>query len=136
MLSKFYCELRLYKHLNLLSNVLLQLSLTGQEDHLDDELDSENLADFVGARLAYAAYASLPEDVKRMKLAGFDMSPEKLFFINQCSRVCAWSSIPKKHYAPFRSRCIVPLRNMPEFSRAFRCKAGTLMNPRNKCTFW
>ncbi|KAL1485047.1 hypothetical protein MTO96_032205 [Rhipicephalus appendiculatus] len=43
------------------------LSLSGQHDVLDDDVDSENLGDLVGARLAYAAYASLPKVVKKDK---------------------------------------------------------------------
>ncbi|KAL1421519.1 hypothetical protein MTO96_023081 [Rhipicephalus appendiculatus] len=112
------------------------LSLRVLHEELNHTVDSENIADFVGTRLAYAAYSSLPEEQKKIKLAGFDMSSEQLFFINQCSTWCAWSSKPAKRYAPDRSRCIVPLRNMPEFSRAFGCAPGTLMNPQEKCTFW
>ncbi|KAL1474104.1 hypothetical protein MTO96_038238 [Rhipicephalus appendiculatus] len=41
------------------------LSLSGQQEVLDDTLDSENLGDFVGTMIAYAAYASLPDARKR-----------------------------------------------------------------------
>ncbi|KAH8038292.1 hypothetical protein HPB51_000597 [Rhipicephalus microplus] len=112
------------------------LSLVGEQEVLNDTVDSENLADFVGSKLAYAAYDSLPEDQKRVKLAGFDKTSEQLFFINYCSGLCAWRSSPSDRYAPKRSRCVVPLRNMPEFYRAFGCRAGTLMHPRKTCTFW
>ncbi|KAL1469043.1 hypothetical protein MTO96_025121 [Rhipicephalus appendiculatus] len=37
---------------------------------------------------------------------------------------------------PGRSRCIVPLMNMAEFSDAFGCAPGTPMNPPKKCSFW
>ncbi|KAL1421522.1 hypothetical protein MTO96_023082 [Rhipicephalus appendiculatus] len=112
------------------------LSLRVLQEELSHTVDSENLADFVGTRLSYAAYSSLPEEQNKVNLAGFDMSSDQLFFINQCATWCAWGSKPSNLYAPDRSRCIVPLRNMPEFSRAFGCAPGTLMNPREKCTFW
>ncbi|KAL3184312.1 hypothetical protein MRX96_032113 [Rhipicephalus microplus] len=68
-------------------------------------------------------------------IAGLDMSPHKLFLVNSCAKVCAQRAVPGKRYAPYRSRWIVTLMNMPEFSRAFSCAAGTLMNPPNKCSF-
>lgn len=115
--------------------LLLQLTAGGQEA-LNNTLDSENLADFVGTKLAYAAYDSLPEEDKSVKLAGFIASSDQLFFMNYCVGWCArYASLPKR-YSPYRSRCIVPLMNMPEFARAFGCDAGTPMNPDNRCTFW
>ncbi|KAH8039003.1 hypothetical protein HPB51_004823 [Rhipicephalus microplus] len=113
-----------------------KLSLSGQQEVLNDTVDSENLADFVGSRIAYTAYAALPEQDKRVKLAGFDKSSEQLFFISLCSTWCSWYEKANERYAPDRSRCIVPLSNMPEFARAFSCAAGTVMNPDKKCTFW
>ncbi|XP_075746313.1 neprilysin-1-like [Rhipicephalus microplus] len=108
----------------------------GGQEALNNTVDSENLADFVGTKLAYAAYDSLPEEDKRVKLAGFIASPDQLFFMNYCVGWCArYASLPKR-YSPYRSRCIVPLMNMPEFARAFGCDAGTPMNPDNRCTFW
>ncbi|KAL1415632.1 hypothetical protein MTO96_029119 [Rhipicephalus appendiculatus] len=103
---------------------------------LDDTVDSENLGDFVGTMTAYAAFASLPEKYKSLKLAGLNMTSEQLFFVNHCVKWCAELGDTGERYAPFRSRCIVPLMNMPEFSRAFGCSEGTRMNPRKKCTFW
>ncbi|KAL1471130.1 hypothetical protein MTO96_023867 [Rhipicephalus appendiculatus] len=45
------------------------LSLSGEQEVLNDTVDSENLADFVGTRLAYTAYTSLPEQDKRVFLS-------------------------------------------------------------------
>ncbi|KAL1484191.1 hypothetical protein MTO96_032724 [Rhipicephalus appendiculatus] len=112
------------------------LSAIGHHEALNDTADSENLADIVGTVIAYAAFDSLPPKNKRGILAGIDMSPEQLFFINYCVKWCAEHSTQPPNYAPFRSRCIVPLMNMPEFSTAFRCAAGSPMNPRKKCTIW
>ncbi|KAL3200242.1 hypothetical protein MRX96_043553 [Rhipicephalus microplus] len=107
-----------------------------QREVLNDNLDSENLADLEGIKLAFAAYDSLPEEDKRVKLAGFIASSDQLFFINYCVGWCSKHASSGKHQAPYRSRCIVPLKNMPEFSQAFGCDAGTAMNPNEKCAFW
>ncbi|KAH7956434.1 hypothetical protein HPB52_009661 [Rhipicephalus sanguineus] len=112
------------------------LSLSRQQGILNDTVDSENLADVVGTMIAYAAYSSMPAKYKDVKLVSLNISAERLFFINHCVKWCAERNTLPERYAPFRSRCIVPLMNMPEFSRAFGCAEGTPMNPRNKCTFW
>ncbi|KAL1476175.1 hypothetical protein MTO96_018752 [Rhipicephalus appendiculatus] len=111
------------------------LSLTG-EQNLSAYRDNENLADLVGTKIAYQAFASLIPEERTETLAGLDMSPEQLFFFNHCVKWCAQFSTFPINYAPFRSRCIVPLMNMPEFSSAFGCAAGTPMNPPEKCNFW
>ncbi|KAH8039435.1 hypothetical protein HPB51_007313 [Rhipicephalus microplus] len=112
------------------------LSLSGQHETLNDTVDSENLADLVGTMVAYAAYSSLPQKYKDVKLVNLDISTERLFFINHCVKWCAERTTLEERYAPLRSRCIVPLMNMPEFSRAFGCAPGSPMNPREKCAFW
>ncbi|KAL3219785.1 hypothetical protein MRX96_050473 [Rhipicephalus microplus] len=113
-----------------------KLSLNKQEEELVDVKDSENICDLVGAVFGYAAYSSLSPEFKSVTLPGLNMSSDQLFFISHCLTFCAQHSIPVGRYAPFRSRCIVPFMNMPEFSDAFGCKPGTPMNPLNKCKFW
>ncbi|KAH7959377.1 hypothetical protein HPB49_010629 [Dermacentor silvarum] len=112
------------------------LTLRARQQELDDTLDSENLADFVGARIAYDAFTSLPHHERILKLGGLNISAERLFFISHCVKSCAEYGQLTSQYAPFRSRCIVPLMNMPEFSNAFGCVAGQPMNPKKKCNFW
>ncbi|KAL3184317.1 hypothetical protein MRX96_032118 [Rhipicephalus microplus] len=112
------------------------LSLTGEEEKLNNELDNENLADLAGTKIAYQAFASLVSAEKTRTLAGLNMSAEQLFFVNHCVKWCAQSSRLAARYAPFRSRCIVPLMNMPEFSSAFGCAVETPMNPPKKCELW
>ncbi|XP_075744144.1 uncharacterized protein LOC142802945 [Rhipicephalus microplus] len=96
---------------------------------VNDKIDSENLADFVGMVTSYAAMKLLPEHEGRVNLAGLNMTAERMFFINYCLQSCANYEIPTSRYAPQRSRCIVPLMNMPDFSAAFGCELGTPMNP-------
>ncbi|KAL1421102.1 hypothetical protein MTO96_023455 [Rhipicephalus appendiculatus] len=112
------------------------LSLSGQEGTLNDDLDSENLADLAGTKVAYDAFASLDSGPRDQTIVGLEMSAKQLFFFNHCAKWCTEDDHEDPRYAPKRSRCIVPLMNMPDFSRAFGCAAGTAMNPRDKCTFW
>ncbi|KAL1487219.1 hypothetical protein MTO96_008164 [Rhipicephalus appendiculatus] len=102
----------------------------------DDVIDSENLVDFVGVRIAYKAFAALPERKRTQTLVGTNISSEGLFFVGHCVKWCAEENTLEPIYAPFRSRCMVPLMNMKEFSDAFGCAAGDDMNPTEKCDFW
>ncbi|KAH7958817.1 hypothetical protein HPB49_005432 [Dermacentor silvarum] len=113
-----------------------QLPYSARKDVLNAKMDSENLADWVGTITAYAAFAALSSSESNVTLAGLDMSAERLFYVNHCVTWCHQYSTLTGNYAPYRSRCIVPLMNMPEFSRTFGCAPGEPMNPRNKCTFW
>ncbi|KAL1441920.1 hypothetical protein MTO96_031076 [Rhipicephalus appendiculatus] len=103
---------------------------------LREPTDAENLADFVGVRLAYKAFSSLPQHQRNITLVGLNISAERLFFIGHCISFCTEGNDYEPQYAPDRSRCIVPLMNMPEFSNAFGCAAGQTMNPTDKCHFW
>nr|XP_054929747.1 neprilysin-1-like [Dermacentor andersoni] len=110
--------------------------MKARQDVLDDTLDSENLADFAGAAIAHAAYASLPALQRNLKLPSLNLTAEQLFFIGHCAKWCESMQVTSARYAPGRSRCIVPLLNMVEFSDAFGCAPGTPMNPAKKCVFW
>ncbi|KAL1484296.1 hypothetical protein MTO96_032656 [Rhipicephalus appendiculatus] len=68
-------------HRSVLSRSVLQA--------LNDTVDSENLADLVGTMIAYAAFSSLPEKYKSVKLVNFNMTSEQLFFVNHCAKWCA-----------------------------------------------
>ncbi|XP_077564356.1 neprilysin-1-like [Haemaphysalis longicornis] len=117
---------------------------------LDPTLDSENLADVMGVRVAFDAFRNLTAMVPRhegasievassVSVAGFN--ERQLFFIAHCAKQCDPKPPPRMRdprvpYAPNWSRCVVPLMQMPEFSEAFNCARGTLMNPDKKCRFW
>ncbi|KAH9368543.1 hypothetical protein HPB48_000316 [Haemaphysalis longicornis] len=117
---------------------------------LDPTLDSENLADVMGVRVAFDAFRNLTamvsgreggsiEDASSVSVAGFN--ERQLFFIAHCAKQCDPKPPPRMRdprvpYAPNWSRCVVPLMQMPEFSEAFNCARGTLMNPDKKCRFW
>ncbi|KAL1442735.1 hypothetical protein MTO96_007753 [Rhipicephalus appendiculatus] len=72
------------------------LSLTAMQEELDAALDDENLADFVGTKIAYDAFASLVPASRDETLAGLDMTADQLFFFNSCAKVCAQYAVPGK----------------------------------------
>ncbi|KAH6925876.1 hypothetical protein HPB50_011495 [Hyalomma asiaticum] len=105
---------------------------------LDDTIDSEGFADYSGLQLAYAAYRGLPASERDERVPDVPLSAEKTFFVAHCLK---WCDLIKKRsqgslYWAGRSRCIVPLQNMPEFAAAFGCRSGDLMNPPKRCDFW
>ncbi|XP_075744136.1 neprilysin-1-like [Rhipicephalus microplus] len=112
------------------------LSVSGTEETLSEELDSENLADFVGTKMAFDAFEYLVSEQRDQNLAGLNMSVRQLFFIRHCARWCSEDNSVNPPHAPPRVRCMVPLMNMRPFSSAFGCAAKTAMNPKEKCTFW
>ncbi|XP_049519706.1 neprilysin-1-like [Dermacentor silvarum] len=117
--------------------------LERRQEVLNETIDSENIADLGGTTMAYSAFTSLPPSKRDATLPGVAMTANQLFFVGHCTPWCEkqttdsplWLS-GRSSYAPGRSRCVVPLMNMPEFSDAFHCKQGSYMNPPNKCTFW
>ncbi|XP_054930325.1 neprilysin-1-like [Dermacentor andersoni] len=135
--SKHYLNITLcLRHLHM--NVLRQ-----RQEVLNETLDSENLADLGGTTMAYSAFRSLPPSKRDTTLPGVTMTANQLFFVGHCTTWCEkqtrepapWLS-GRDRYPPGRSRCIVPLMNMPEFSDAYHCTRGSYMNPSNKCKFW
>ncbi|XP_075539432.1 membrane metallo-endopeptidase-like 1 [Dermacentor variabilis] len=110
--------------------------ITARQATVNDTLDSENICDLVGTRIGYTAYTSLSGLQRHITLPGLNVTAERLFFISNCIKWCEYKHPQSLRYAPGRSRCIVPLMNMVEFSDAFACARGTPMNPPNKCDFW
>ncbi len=102
--------------------------------HVNGKLTlGENIADLGGLKIAYAAMEkSLAGKPRPPKIDGF--TPEQRFFL-------AWAQIWRRNTRPERSRMLItvdphspavwrtngPLSNLPEFARAFGCKAGDPM---------
>jgi endothelin-converting enzyme/putative endopeptidase len=101
----------------------------------------ENLADNGGTRLAYAA---LEKQLARQPQAQVDrMTPERRFFLSfaktQCGNVAdatVRNRLLTDPHSPGRWRVNGTLRNMPEFQKAFACKAGDAMVSPNPCRVW
>ncbi|XP_077485605.1 membrane metallo-endopeptidase-like 1 isoform X2 [Amblyomma americanum] len=97
----------------------------------------EIVADFGALPVAYDAYVLQKNRTNSpLRLHSLpEMSDEQLFFTAFCYMWC--SNLPPSHrYPEFKARCNSLVKNMPEFSTAFNCPAGSPMNPALKCTFW
>ncbi|HEY7290766.1 MAG TPA: M13 family metallopeptidase [Vicinamibacterales bacterium] len=101
----------------------------------------ENTADSGGLRIALMAYLSGPGAHAPATLDGF--SPEQRFFVSYGQSWCE-NTRPERErllaqtnpHAPARYRTNGVLSNMPEFAKAFQCKAGTPMVRTNACRVW
>ena len=102
----------------------------------------ENIADNGAITEALKAYMSL--NVEDEKLKHFETwSNEKMFFLSYANQECGMhtkeslrQSILNDPHAPGRYRVNVPLANSPEFAKAFNCKEGAKMNPKDRVIVW
>jgi putative endopeptidase len=101
----------------------------------------ENTADNGGVRLALMAYLAGPGAKATEKIDGF--TPEQRFFIGyaqiQCENARPEAERLKAATNPHSSnkyRVNGPLSNMPDFAKAFSCKANAPMVRQNACRVW
>ncbi|GMT11384.1 hypothetical protein PFISCL1PPCAC_2681, partial [Pristionchus fissidentatus] len=112
--------------------------------HLNGQLSlGENIADNGGVKTAFNAYRAWAANAtdNEPALPGFqNMTSNQMFFLAYANNWC--SVVRAKHYvqlimtdvhAPSKYRAIIPLRNRPEFARAFNCPKNSPMNPDKKC---
>ncbi|XP_068727130.1 endothelin-converting enzyme 1-like [Montipora capricornis] len=105
---------------------------------------NENIADNGGIKLAFDAYKTLVErEGTEGALPGLGLTEEQLFFVGFAR---PWCSLYKKKAAlrqlatdphtfpPYR--IIGTLQNYDKFAEAFKCKSGSPMNPKKKCSLW
>ncbi|HZI57188.1 MAG TPA: M13 family metallopeptidase [Verrucomicrobiae bacterium] len=104
----------------------------------------ENTADNGGARIALMALHDLMAQAKQdpdKKIDGY--TPDQRFFLG-FGRVWCQNITPELSrmlvrvdpHSPGRWRVNGVVRNMPEFQKAFGCKAGQPMAPENACRVW
>src|SRR5471032_579922 len=101
----------------------------------------ENAADNGGLRIALMAYLTSLGSGSRATLDGF--TSEQRFFIGYGQSWCE-NTRPERErmlaqtnpHAPARYRVNGVLSNMPEFQKAFSCKAGAPMVRQNACRVW
>ena len=101
----------------------------------------ENTADNGGARLALMAYLAGPGAKAKDKIDGF--TPEQRFFLGFAQKGCG-SSRPEAErlqaqtdpHSATRYRVNGPVANMPEFAKAFSCKANAPMVRTTACRVW
>ena len=103
----------------------------------------ESIGDLAGAKIAYLAFQKAQEKTPAPTIDGF--TPDQQFFI-------AWGQFRGDAIRPETQRLMVqgdphpigkyrvigPLSNLPEFGKAFSCKAGTTMvrPPEKRCEVW
>jgi putative endopeptidase len=101
----------------------------------------EDVADLGGTLLAYLAWKKATANEKLENRDGFN--PDQRFFIGFAQWACEndrpenlrVSALTDPH-SPGKYRINGIVSNMPEFERAFSCKAGQPMVRENKCKVW
>ncbi len=102
----------------------------------------ENIADLGGVKMAFHAYRNQRAGADKAYVAdGFTEDQQFFLGVGQ-----AWCSKDRPEevqrrltvdpHSPPKFRVYGALRNLPEFARAFKCAAGTPMNPKNACSVW
>jgi endothelin-converting enzyme/putative endopeptidase len=110
--------------------------------HINSKLTSgEDVADLGGELLAYIAWKAETADLKLHPVGGF--TPAQRFFIGMGQWACEnerpqnlrVSAITDPH-SPGKYRINGVVSNMPEFQKAFACKAGQPMVRAKVCKVW
>jgi putative endopeptidase len=117
--------------------------------HVDGKLTlGENIADLGGLKLAFLAYLDRAQksgvDLEKKGSAEYGaLNPEQQFFISYGQNWCQNNRpedlrlrMQTDPHSPEEFRANGVVRNLPEFQRAFACKAGQPMAPVNRCTIW
>jgi len=101
----------------------------------------ENTADNGGMRVAYMALMTMLAGKNPPKIDGY--TPEQRFFLGQAQVWCqnttpedARRLVVIDPHSPGRWRVMGPDQNMPEFAKAWGCKAGQKMVSANACRVW
>ena len=110
--------------------------------HINSKLTSgEDVADIGGTLLAYIAWKKQTEGLTLAPSDGF--TPDQRFFVGMAQWACEnerpenlrVSAITNPH-SPGFARINGVVSNMPEFQKAFRCKAGQPMVHTPTCRVW
>jgi endothelin-converting enzyme/putative endopeptidase len=110
--------------------------------HINSKLTSgEDVADLGGTLLAYIAWKKQTESQKLANAEGF--TPDQRFFVGMAQWACE-SERPENQrvnaitdpHSPGFARINGVVSNMPEFQRAFSCKAGQPMVHAPACKVW
>jgi putative endopeptidase len=101
----------------------------------------ENTADNGGVRVALMALETELANKTRPEIGGY--TPEQRFFLSFGQVWCTNSreeaerlQVQTDPHSPARFRVNGVVQNMPEFQKAFSCKAGQPMTPFNACHVW
>jgi putative endopeptidase len=114
--------------------------------HINGKLTlGENTADNGGLRLAYQAFLEDAQrkhiDITKKQANGY--TPMQEFFLGHGQNWCGETrpeqlrlQVQTDPHSPRQFRVDGVVRNMPEFGKAFGCKLGAPMMPRNVCRTW
>ncbi len=101
----------------------------------------ENLGDNGGVRVAYMALMNTLTGKSHLPIDGY--TPEQRFFLGfaqvWCQNVTDAEALNRVNTDPHSAgqfRANGPLRNMPEFEKAFSCQPGAPMAPVTRCRVW
>jgi len=102
----------------------------------------ENIGDFAGLTIAYDAYMrSLQGKPRPKNVDGF--TPEQRFFLGwaqvwqgKYTEAAERQQVAGNPHALPKWRVNAPVSNMPQFAKAFGCKAGQPMVRANACSIW
>jgi putative endopeptidase len=115
---------------------------TGKPAFLNGKLTlGENIGDNGGVRIAFMALMNTLKDRDHTSVDGF--TPEQRFFLGFAQVWCqnstdadALQRIFTDPHSSGRFRTNGTVSNMPEFQKAFSCKAGAPMAPEKRCRVW
>jgi len=104
---------------------------------------AENIADGVGARLAYLALQSGAKNTLPSAKLTDGFTPDQRFFLSYALRWCG-NITPEvlkivasgDSHSTLKYRVNGVVSNMPEFQQAFHCKPGQPMVRANACRVW
>jgi len=114
------------------------------ELHLNGGLTlGENVADLGGLKLAYAAMEAYAREHPDGRPGGRRFTSQQEFFLGTAQMWCTNATpeelrrrVATDAHAPPEYRVNGPLSNMPQFQKAFACKAGDRMVAQNRCEVW
>jgi predicted metalloendopeptidase len=125
-------------HENFCDNVGLTLVHKLFEKSMNEITDTKvlpGLEKFTQDQLFFISYGSVSK-TKPLKLSTFNENFVVVFRFALLAQLCCTTESKeflkwhmKDEHAPMRYRLLGPLRNMPEFAKAFQCKNGSYMNP-------
>ncbi len=112
--------------------------------HVNGKLTlGENVADLGGLKLAFLAVMQGQANKRQQPAQIEGLTPEQRFFISHAQGWCRNSSpeavrlqAQTDPHSPPKYRVNGVVVNMPEFQKAFSCKAGAPMAPQNRCVVW
>ncbi|XP_020296564.1 neprilysin-like [Pseudomyrmex gracilis] len=133
------CFINHYNEYTFLESQHMNVSMNGNKTL------KENIADSAGIAAAYYAYRNRKAKLNETewRLLGLEQyNDDQIFFIMYAQTMCE-SFLPTelRHrtsdvHSANEIRVRGSLSNFPEFSAAYNCPVGTLMNPVKKCALW